>query len=161
MVHDSTNPDYNEEFIFSEMRRDDFCGKVIKLSVSDHEGGTKKVIGFSVLALDSCGLLQGEGDLHVKELMLQVQEKVSEELSELLSDRLELSLRYDADHGRLSLGIMLLRIFSLHTLNNDLGDEKSIFSLLNNLSSRYLYQGYSLRRLDCYQSKEDPTPELL
>ena len=35
--------------------------------------------------------------------------------------RLELSLRYDTEHGRLSLGIMLLRIFSLHTYNNDMG----------------------------------------
>ena len=93
----------------------------MKLSVCDHDGGNKKVIGFCVLALDSCGINQGDGDLSVKELWLNIQEKVTEELSNLLSDRLELSLRYDSQHGRLSLGILLLRIFSLHTLNNDLG----------------------------------------
>ena len=42
--------------------------------------------------------------------------------------RLELSLRYDTEHGRLSLGIMLLRIFSLHTYNNDMGIVSDISS---------------------------------
>ena len=94
------------------------------------------MIGFSVLALDGCGLGQGEGELSVKELWLDIREKVTEQLTNLLSDRwagddgiqcdvsdirLELSLRYDTEHGRLSLGIMLLRIFSLHTYNNDMG----------------------------------------
>ena len=121
IVEDTLNPEYNEEFSYLNISKDDFCGKVMKLSVCEHDGGTKKVIGFCVLALDSCGISQGEGDLSVKELWLNIQEKVSEELSNLLSDRLELSLRYDGHHGRLSLGILLLRIFSLHTLNNDLG----------------------------------------
>ena len=53
-------------------------------------------------------------------MWLNIQEKVSEELSNYLADRLELSLRYDSEHGRLSLGIQSLRIFSLQTLNNDL-----------------------------------------
>ena len=44
-----------------------------------------------------------------------------DEICHLTSIRLELSLRYDTEHGRLSLGIMLLRIFSLHTYNNDMG----------------------------------------
>ena len=94
------------------------------------------MIGFSVLALDGCGLGQSEGELSVKELWLDIREKVTEQLTNLLSDRwagddgiqcdvsdirLELSLRYDTEHGRLSLGIMLLRIFSLHTYNNDMG----------------------------------------
>lgn len=121
IVDDSTNPEYNEEFPFS-LTREELAGKVLKLSLADHDGGggTKKIIGFSVLALDSCGLGQGEGELSVKEMMLDIREKVTEQLSSLLSDRLELSLRYDTEHGRLSLGIMLLRIFSLHTYNNDM-----------------------------------------
>ena len=45
------------------------------------------MIGFSVLALDSCGLGQGEGELSVKELWLDIREKVTEQLSNLLSDR--------------------------------------------------------------------------
>ena len=36
--------------------------------------------------------------------------------------RLSLSLQYDESEGRLTLGILLLRIFSLQTQNNDLGD---------------------------------------
>ena len=46
-----------------------------------------EIIGFSVLALDSCGLGQGEGELSVKEMMLEIREKVTEQLSSLLSDR--------------------------------------------------------------------------
>ncbi len=46
-----------------------------------------EVIGFSVLALDGCGLGQGEGELSVKELWLDIREKVTEELTNLLSDR--------------------------------------------------------------------------
>ena len=43
------------------------------------------MIGFSVLALDSCGLGQGEGELSVKELWLDIREKVTEQLSNLLA----------------------------------------------------------------------------
>ena len=103
-MDESTNPEYNEEFPFS-LTREELAGKVLKLSLADHDGGggTKKVtiltflkgeyhvdveiIGFSVLALDSCGLGQGEGELSVKELMLDIREKVTEQLSSLLSDR--------------------------------------------------------------------------
>lgn len=114
----------------------------MKLSVSEHDGGNRKVIGFCVLALDSCGINQGDGDLSVKELWLNIQEKVSEELSNLLSDRLELSLRYDSQHGRLSLGILLLRIFSLHTLNNDLGRIDEYILLTNSRQTLFYVDIY-------------------
>ena len=85
-MEDTTNPEYNQEFSF-KISKDELCGKVLKISLVDHEGGSKKVIGLSVLALDSCGLVQGEGELHVKEIWLNIQDKVTEELSNLLSDR--------------------------------------------------------------------------
>jgi len=121
VIEDCVNPEYNEEFSYN-ISKDELHGKVIKLSVADHDSGSggKKVIGFCVVTLDTCGLLQNEADLQVKEMWLNIQEKVSEELSNYLADRLELSLRYDSEHGRLSLGIQSLRIFSLQTLNNDL-----------------------------------------
>ena len=85
-MEDTTNPEYNQEFSF-KISKDELFGKVLKISLFDHEGGTKKVIGLTVLALDSCGLVQGEGELHVKEIWLNIQDKVTEELSNLLSDR--------------------------------------------------------------------------
>ena len=69
-------------------------------------------------------------------MWLNIQEKVTQELTHLLADRLagctdvmdprlcarlELSLRYDTQHGRLTLGILSLRVFSLPTYNNDTG----------------------------------------
>ena len=103
-MDDSTSPEYNEEFSFS-LDRQELVGKVLKLSLADHDGGGAKkvdsfiqkefkffmilfkVIGFSVLALDGCGLGQGEGELSVKELWLDIREKVTEQLTNLLSDR--------------------------------------------------------------------------
>ena len=44
VVDDSTNPEYNEEFIF-RLTREELVGKVLKLSLADHDGGgAKKVI---------------------------------------------------------------------------------------------------------------------
>ena len=43
-MDDSTNPEYNEEFIF-RLTREELVGKVLKLSLADHDGGgAKKVI---------------------------------------------------------------------------------------------------------------------
>ena len=98
-MEDTTNPEYNQEFSY-KISKDELWGKVLKLSLMDHDGGSRKVIGLSVLALDSCGLVQGEGELHVKELWLNVQEKVTEELSNLLSDRF---LDPDLDSQQVSL----------------------------------------------------------
>ena len=98
-MEDTTNPEYNQEFSY-KISKDELWGKVLKLSLMDHDGGSRKVIGLSVLALDSCGLVQGEGELHVKEMWLNVQEKVTEELSNLLSDRF---LDPDLDSQQVSL----------------------------------------------------------
>ena len=51
------------------------------------------MIGFSVLALDSCSLGQAEGELSVKEVWLNIQERVTDQLSSLLSDRYMMSVR--------------------------------------------------------------------
>ena len=44
-MDDSTNPEYNEEFTFS-LSREELAGKVLKLSLADHDGGAKKVTIF-------------------------------------------------------------------------------------------------------------------
>ena len=86
--------------------------------------------------------------------------------------RLELSLRYDTEHGRLSLGIMLLRIFSLHTYNNDMGIVSDIFTqclVVNTclgaiitmfLLCRYLRESDTVWGEQSHQGQEDPAPEL-
>ena len=48
-MDDSTNPEYNEEFPFS-LTREELAGKVLKLSLADHDGGgAKKVTIFTPL----------------------------------------------------------------------------------------------------------------
>ena len=110
VVEDSVQPEYSEEFSFS-LAAPDIVGKVLKLSLMDHDSSGKRVVGCSVLALDTCGL--GEGDLSVKEVWLvisyhilsylvisyqsiisyhgqvwlNIQEKVTQELTHLLADR--------------------------------------------------------------------------
>ena len=69
VVEDSVQPEYNEEFSFC-LAAPDIVGKVLKLSLVDHDSSGKRVVGFSVLALDSCGL--GEGELSVKEVWLVI-----------------------------------------------------------------------------------------
>ena len=69
VVEDSVQPEYNEEFSFC-LAAPDIVGKVLKLSLMDHDSSGKRVVGFSVLALDSCGL--GEGELSVKEVWLVI-----------------------------------------------------------------------------------------
>ena len=69
VVEDSVQPEYNEEFSFS-LAAPDIVGKVLKLSLMDHDSSGKRVVGCSVLALDTCGL--GEGDLSVKEVWLVI-----------------------------------------------------------------------------------------
>lgn len=45
-MDDSTSPEYNEEFSFS-LNREELVGKVLKLSLADHDGGgAKKVSNF-------------------------------------------------------------------------------------------------------------------
>ena len=69
---------------------------------------------------------------HHGQVWLNIQEKVTQELTHLLADRwaggrcpgvrldqgcvcrLELSLRYDTQHGRLTLGILSLRISAVN-----------------------------------------------
>ena len=119
VVEDSVQPEYNEEFSFS-LAAPDIVGKVLKLSLMDHDTSGKRVVGCSVLALDTCGL--GEGDLSVKEVWLvischilsylvisiisyhgqvwlNIQEKVTQELTHLLADRLAGCTGVRLDHG--------------------------------------------------------------
>ena len=106
VVEDSVQPEYNEEFSFC-LATPDIVGKVLKLSLMDHDSSGKRVVGCSVLALDTCGL--GEGELSVKEVWLgischiistisyhgqvwlNVQEKVTQELTHLLADRYQVA----------------------------------------------------------------------
>ena len=106
VVEDSVQPEYNEEFSFS-LAAPDIVGKVLKLSLMDHDTSGKRVVGCSVLALDTCGL--GEGELSVKEVWLvischiisiisyhgqvwlNIQEKVTQELTHLLADRYQVA----------------------------------------------------------------------
>ena len=142
VVEDSVQPEYNEEFSFC-LAAPDIVGKVLKLSLMDHDSSGKRVVGFSVLALDSCGL--GEGELSVKEVWLviscpchitswpgvaehpgegdagadpppgrQVGRCPGVRLDQGCLCRLELSLRYDTQHGRLTLGILSLRISAVN-----------------------------------------------
>ena len=75
--------------------------------------------------------------------------------------RLELSLRYDTDHGRLTLGILLLRIFSLHTYNNDLGKTDQIMKWKNlKVMVRYLHQSNLVWGDKSDQGQKDPIVEL-
>ena len=69
VVEDSVQPEYNEEFSFC-LATPDIVGKVLKLSLMDHDSSGKRVVGCSVLALDTCGL--GEGELSVKEVWLVI-----------------------------------------------------------------------------------------
>ena len=75
--------------------------------------------------------------------------------------RLELSLRYDTDHGRLTLGILLLRIFSLHTYNNDLGKTDQVLIWKNlKVMVRYLHQSNLVWGDKSDQGQKDPIVEL-
>jgi len=118
VVEDSLNPEFNEEFSFL-LTREEIPGKVVKLTLMDHDRGQKKMIGSAVLSLESSGLTVGDLELSVKEVWLNVKESIEEELTNLLADRLELSLRYDPQPGRLSLGILVLRIYSLASQDKD------------------------------------------
>lgn len=112
IVEDSLNPEFNEDFSFL-IAKEEITGKVIKLTLMDHDRSQKKVIGFAVLSLESSGMTVGDLELSVREVWLSVKESVEEELTNLLADRLELSLRYDPEPGRLTLGILVSRIYSL------------------------------------------------
>ena len=87
----------------------------------DHDRSQKKVIGFAVLSLESSGMTVGDLELSVREVWLSVKESVEEELTNLLADRLELSLRYDPEPGRLTLGILVSRIYSLAIQDKESG----------------------------------------
>lgn len=110
VVGETVNPEYGEEFNFL-LNRQEIYGKVLRLAVFDHDGSNKKMIGSAVLSLTDVGLL-GERDLEVVETWLNLKESVESELTELLADRLELSLKYESTPGRLSLGVISARIQS-------------------------------------------------
>jgi len=114
VVEDSLNPEFNEDFTFL-ITASELAGLVLRLTVTDHARGNKNVIGYCLASFDEIGFGRGDetGELLVKEIWLDVKESVKEELRILLSDKLQLSLRYDPDPGRLTLGIMDCRIFSM------------------------------------------------
>jgi len=119
MVEDSLSPEFNEDFSF-HLPAEEMVGKVIKLTIYDHDRGGKKVIGFCVVSLEEAGIVgEAMGELVVKEVWLSVKENVEEDLKDLLADLLELSLRYDPDPGRLTLGILQGRICSLPQQDRD------------------------------------------
>ena len=120
IVEDSLNPEFNEDFSFL-IAKEEITGKVIKLTLMDHDRSQKKVIGFAVLSLESSGMTVGDLELSVREVWLNVKESIEEELTNLLADRLELSLRYDPEPGRLTLGILVSRIYSLASQDKESG----------------------------------------
>ena len=120
VVEDSLNPEFNEDFTFL-IQKEEIPGKVLKLTLMDHDRSQKKIIGFAVVSLEGSGMMAGDLELSVREVWLSVKESVEEELTNLLADRLELSLRYDPEPGRLTLGILVSRIYSLATHDKDSG----------------------------------------
>ena len=117
VVEDSVNPEFNEEFTFS-VSKEEIGEKVLKMTLFDTERGQKKVIGYCVVSLET---ERSDLELSVRELWLDVKENVTEEMKELLGDRLQLSLSYDPQPGRLSLGVLVCRVISL-ACHKDTGD---------------------------------------
>ena len=140
-----------------------------------------KVIGFSVLALDGCGLGQGEGELSVKELWLDIREKVTEQLTNLLSDRWAEwwwhpvwsvwhqiralpPLRHGArptepgDYAAQDILITHLQQWYGYCLIMNTCLARLITKFL--LLCRYLCQSDTIRGEQGHQGQEDPAPEL-
>lgn len=111
IVAECLNPEFNEEFTFL-LDREGLLGKVLKLTVFDHDSGNKKTIGSAVVSLSDIGFT-GTRDLEVRESWKNLRERVESELSDLLADRLQVSLRYEPDPGRLSLGVLTAWLQSL------------------------------------------------
>lgn len=119
VAEDSVNPEFNEEFSYL-LARKEMPGKVLRLTLQDHDREGKRLVGAALVALQETGLVaEGESELSVHESWLAVREDVEEELSRLLADRLQLSVRYDPEPGRLSLGIQEARISSLPAESRD------------------------------------------
>jgi len=125
VVEESLNPEYNEEFTFLTNKQE-IHGKVLRITVFDHDRSHKKVIGCAVLSLAEIGF-HGDRELEVRESWLNLKESVGEELTELLADRLELSLRYEPEPGRLSLGVLSARILSVLDTDTEVYAKVTLF----------------------------------
>jgi len=112
VVEDTTDPEFNEEFSFF-VSREETKGKVLRLTLVDHDREGKRFVGAALLPLEDAVVQEDQAELTVHEAWLAIRESVEPELSRLLADRLQLSLCYDPDPGRLTLGIQEANILSL------------------------------------------------
>jgi len=146
VVEDSQNPEFNEDFTFL-LDADSLFGKVVRLTITNHDRGSKNVIGYCLVSLEEAGLGPGaeSGDLVVREAWLSVRETVKDELTVLLADKLQLSLRYDPDPGRLTLGIMEGRICSLPQEGRDL----DMYVKVTLMEGRHIIKAKKTRLLAC------------
>jgi len=111
VAEDSLDPEFNTDFTFI-INKIQLQKKLLRVTVYDNDKSTKKCIGSAAVSLSDVGLT-GERELEVREVVLNLKENIDEELKARLADRLELSLRYEGDPGRLCLGVLNAYIQSI------------------------------------------------